>query len=67
MPGETGYQVIDENGEPLDSVDSLPETEDVTVDKPKAWWDTAWESVEAAGDPPTVEDLPAGTIQPGAE
>jgi cell division protein FtsB len=67
MPGETGYQVIDEDGEPLDSVDSLPDESEIPSEKPKAWWDTAWESVEAAGDPPTVADLPAGAIKPPPE
>lgn len=67
MPGETGYQVIDEDGKPLDSVDSLPEESEIPREKPKAWWDTAWESVEAAGNPPTAEDLPAGAIKPPAE
>jgi cell division protein FtsB len=67
MPGETGYQVIDEDGRPLDSVDTLPDSSEIPREKPKAWWDTAWESVEAAGNPPTVEDLPAGAIKPPPE
>jgi hypothetical protein len=67
MPGETGYQVIGEDGRPLDSVDSLPDTSEIPRSTPKAWWETAWESVEGAGNPPTEEDLPAGAIEPPPE
>lgn len=65
MPGETGYQVIDENGQPLDREDSLRDPADVAREQPTPWWDTAWESVEIAGDPPTAEErTPADKITP---
>ncbi|MFC6695004.1 FtsB family cell division protein [Nocardioides daphniae] len=52
MPGETGYQVLDENGEPLDSVAELADPDEVIKEKPVAWWETVWTSVELAGNPP---------------
>jgi cell division protein FtsB len=51
MPGEESYQVLDENGRPLDSPDQLADPGNREGEK-KAWWDTAWESVELAGNPP---------------
>ncbi|MDP3889868.1 septum formation initiator family protein [Nocardioides sp.] len=65
MPGETGYQVIDEDGRPLDRDDTLSDPSEVAQEQPTPWWDTAWESVEIAGDPPTVEEsTPADKIRP---
>lgn len=52
MPGETGYQVLDENGNPLDSAAELSDPEEVLKEEPTAWWETVWGSVELAGDPP---------------
>ncbi|WP_239021748.1 FtsB family cell division protein [Nocardioides jishulii] len=52
MPGETGYQVLDENGEPLDSVAALADPDEVIKEEPVAWWETVWTSVELAGNPP---------------
>jgi len=51
MPGEESYQVLDENGRPLDSPDHLANPGS-REGEPKAWYDTAWESVELAGNPP---------------
>ncbi|MBD8870464.1 septum formation initiator family protein [Nocardioides sp. MJB4] len=63
MPGETGYQVIDENGEPLDSPDQLSDPDSVEGIEPTPWWETAWASVEAAGDPEDPADRPEQKIQ----
>ncbi|MDT9594411.1 septum formation initiator family protein [Nocardioides zeae] len=52
QPGETPYVVIGEDGEPLGSHGSL--SEPVAGDEREvapAWWETTWESVEAAGNP----------------
>jgi cell division protein FtsB len=59
MPGETAYVVLDENGKPLDQQTSL--TDPTTVDRksPTAWWTTAWQSVELAGNPPPPDPEPA--------
>lgn len=64
MPGEKSYQVLDEDGRPLDSPDRLPDTSDVPATTPTPWWDTAWGSVEAAGNPPGPGDAErVGTIR----
>lgn len=55
MPGEIGFQVIDENGEPLGHESTLSDPAELAVENEPAWWDTAWASMEAAGHP---EDLP---------
>ena len=69
MPGEESFQVLDENELPLDSPDRLSDAGILPEAEPTAWWDTAWESVELAGDPPDAEDQeqPAESIQPPSE
>lgn len=54
-PGEIAFQVIGEDGEPLDHEDSLSDTEGLDVENEPAWWETAWQTMEAAGNP---EDVP---------
>jgi type II secretory pathway component PulJ len=51
MPGEISFQVIDENGTPLDHEDSLSDPADTSAQHRPAWWHTAWRTVEAAGNP----------------
>ncbi|HSE10808.1 MAG TPA: septum formation initiator family protein [Nocardioidaceae bacterium] len=55
MPGEISFQVIDENGRALGHEDTLTDPEAVEVENEPAWWQTAWQTVEAAGNP---EDVP---------
>lgn len=55
-PGEIAFQVIDEDGDPLHHEDSLSSPDAPEVENEPAWWETAWESMEAAGHP---EDVPA--------
>jgi cell division protein FtsB len=62
MPGETAYVVLDENGEPLDRETSLTDPTTVAQKPPAAWWNTAWQSVELAGNPPKPEKPPASRI-----
>ena len=52
MPGETGFLVLDENGDPLESQAALSDPDDVIKIVPTAWWSDAWASVELAGNPP---------------
>lgn len=52
MPGETGYQVLDENGEPLAPAADLADPAEVMKEQPTPWWDDVWSSVELAGNPP---------------
>ena len=59
LPGEIGYQVIGEDGRALGHDDSLadaaaPPEED---ERPE-WWQAAWESVEAAGEPEELAQQP---------
>jgi hypothetical protein len=63
MPGETSYLVLDEKGEPLDSPDELADPETAPTVVPDAWWDTAWRSVEAAGNPEEHLKGPARKIE----
>lgn len=55
VPGETGYKVVDENGQPLgggteiDTVGTLPSNEHATT-----WWERMWGSVTTADNPEPV-------------
>jgi cell division protein FtsL len=67
LPGEVGYRVIGEDGEPLGVTSELSEPES-TTDGATAWWDRAWGTVKEAGvDPDEVKkrDLPARYLGPG--
>jgi hypothetical protein len=63
MPGEIAFQVVDENGDPLDHQDSLTDPAALDVANEPAWWDTAWQTMEAAGNPESVPD-PVEEIDP---
>ncbi len=68
MPGETGFQVIGPDGEPLDAATELADPESVVPpEAPAAWWDRGWASVELAGNPPEASDSPARRIEAPAE
>ena len=62
MPGETGFVVLDSEGDPLESGAELSDPDAVVKQVPRAWWDDAWASVELAGHPPKPTDGPAGRI-----
>ncbi|MCY7397187.1 MAG: septum formation initiator family protein [Nocardioides sp.] len=66
-PGETSYVVLDENGERLQSESALRDPETVIKQTPTAWWSTAWDSVELAGNPPKVGKPPAAEIDGSTE
>lgn len=53
MPGETSYIVLGADGQPLESGSTLKDPSEVVKVEPTAWWTSAWESVELAGNPPT--------------
>jgi hypothetical protein len=59
FPGEVGFQVLDEDGRPLDHEDSLTDPTQ-EVEDPE-WWQETISSIEAAGNPPE-EAEPAGKI-----
>ena len=56
MPGEIGFQVLDHDGQPLGHTDSLSDPDAVDVVNEPAWWETAWQTMEAAGHPESVPD-----------
>lgn len=57
MPGETAYQVLDGNGEPLTGPDQLadPSTVAQKVKEPDAWWSKIGDSARAADQPPLLK------------
>ena len=62
FPGETSYRVIDANGQPLDGGETLHDPASIVQSTPPAWWDTTWESVELAGNPPAPKPPPATSL-----
>ena len=62
FPGEIGFRVLDEDGEPLDHEDSLSDPKSLD-ESPPEWWETTLTSVETAGYPPK-ETEPAEKISP---
>ena len=65
LPGEVAFQVIDEDGKPLDHDETLTEPEAGTDDERALWWQSAWQSVEVAGNPEEAEGpQPALEITP---
>lgn len=61
LPGEIAYQVIDEDGKPLGHDDSLSEPGVVIETEQPLWWQSAWRSVEVAGNPEDAEVPPPAT------
>lgn len=62
FPGETSYQVID-GGQTLGGGETLHDADQVVRKAPTAWWDTAWQSVELAGNPAKANSGPAAPGQ----
>ena len=59
LPGEIGFQVLDESGRPLGHSDSLSDPSTVTEANRPLWWQAAWGSVVAAGEKPVDQsDVP---------
>ncbi len=62
FPGEVGYRVLDEDGEPLDHQSSLSAPKELEDPEPE-WWQTTLTSIDEAGHPrPDLE--PAERIVP---
>jgi cell division protein FtsB len=51
MPGQDSLIALDENGNPIGSVEKLTDPADAPGTEPVAWYSTVWDSVEAAGHP----------------
>ncbi len=58
LPGEIGFQVLDDNGKPMGHEDTLSAPNSVTEANRPLWWQSAWGSVVTAGKP-TVDPAPA--------
>ena len=56
--GEVGYQVIGEDGKPLGHDDSLSDPKVLQEAQAPLWWQSAWKSVVAAGNPEDVKLAP---------
>jgi hypothetical protein len=60
LPGEIGFQVLDDNGKPMDHTDSLSAPSSVAERTRPLWWQSAWGSVVASGRPVVDRsDVPA--------
>jgi cell division protein FtsB len=65
LPGETSYQVLDANGQPLTGDDELTDPASIAPQKPKAWWAKAYSTLEAADHPEKkIAPTPASKITP---
>ena len=65
LPGETSYQVLDANGQPLTGDDELTDPATVAPAKPKAWWGMAYSTLQAADHPEKkITPAPATRITP---
>ena len=66
LPGEIGFQVLDEAGRPLGHTDTLSDPASVTEANRPQWWQSAWGSVVTAGKPEAAGDepQPATKIKP---
>jgi cell division protein FtsL len=62
MPGEKTYLVLGEDGKPLEPAAQLEDPTTVISSTPAAWWNDEWDSVELAGNPPSVSRPPATQI-----
>ncbi len=60
-PGEVGYHVLDEDGQPLDAANTLDEPEVVGDGRPE-WWESTLSSIETAERPAEPERTPADHI-----
>ena len=63
MPGETSYQVIDRNGEPLERADELTDPSSVARSVPDPWWEKVYGTLEVADHPEKAPE-PATRITP---
>jgi hypothetical protein len=65
LPGETSYQVLDADGNPLTGDDELTDPDTIAPAKPKPWWAQAYSTLEAADHPEKhVTPPPATRITP---
>ena len=63
MPGETGYQVIDRDGKPMERHDELTDPDSVAQQVPDPWWGKVYGTLQTADHPEKVP-VPATRITP---
>jgi cell division protein FtsB len=63
MPGETSYQVLDRNGQPLERTNELTDPSSVARTVPDPWWGKVYGTLEVA-DHPKKAPTPATRISP---
>ena len=63
MPGETGYQVIDRDGKPMERHDELTDPDSMAQQVPDPWWGKVYGTLEAA-DHPKKKATPKSSITP---
>ena len=66
LPGETAYQVLDRNGQPLGHDAELSDPGSVAPGTPVPWWAKVSGSIRAADDPTPNTPAPATEIVPDA-
>jgi len=65
LPGETSYQVLGTDGQPLTGEDELTDPASVAPDAPVPWWSKAYDTLESADHPEKlVKPVPATRITP---
>jgi hypothetical protein len=65
MPGQTAYQVLDSNGDPLTGDDKLTDPASIAQPQPDPWWVKVRDSVDAVDHPQKlVKRTPATNIGP---
>jgi len=65
LPGETSYQVLGADGEPVTGDDELTDPDSIAAKEPMAWWGKAYSTLEAADHPAKkIAPTPATRITP---
>ncbi len=63
FPGEVGYQVLDDDGSPLDAGSTLDKPAADPGDGRPEWWESTLASLDAAERPPQESREPSGPIK----
>ena len=66
LPGETSYQVIDRDGNPMERNDELTDPASVAREVPDPWWDKVYGTLEDA-DHPEKAPAPKANLTPPPE
>jgi hypothetical protein len=64
LPGEIGFRVIGEDGQPLDVASELTDPAEMGADPDAEWWSATWTSIRGAGAEPRTGAGPAEQLGP---